>query len=159
MVLAVLGFVASLRGAPVRGASMEPTLEDGQWIWYHTLPTLLPGLQRGQIVVFRSPVAPGHRYVKRLVGLPGDELRFSNGGLEVNGAAMELPPGAVPMNYRLATRVPEDCFFALGDHGKVSLDSRRFGPVPMDHLIGLVVPPTNLHPAPSTRAALVAQRD
>jgi len=131
--------LATYRLAPVQGASMEPTLSDGQTVCYQALPPALLPLGRGDLVVFESPMDPSHRYVKRLVGLPGDELRFQYGLLQVNGQALELPEGAVDPEMVLSARVPPDCFFALGDHGAVSYDSRRFGPVPMERLIGRLV--------------------
>lgn len=137
-----LGFMAvPMRIAPVRGASMEPTLQDGQWLCYHRF--LLPPLEprRGEIVVFDSPIAPGHRYVKRLVGLPGDELRFEHGELWVNEVKMDLPQGAVEDHFFLSVRVPDNCFYAIGDHGDVSFDSRSFGPVPMRFLVGRALRP------------------
>jgi len=131
--------VATYRLAPVQGASMEPTLVDGQTVCYQALPSSLMMLGRGDVVVFESPMDPSHRYVKRLVGLPGDELRFEFGLLRVNGQALALPEGAVDPALVLSARVPHGCFYALGDHGAVSYDSRRFGSVPMDRLIGRLV--------------------
>ncbi|KAA3613421.1 MAG: signal peptidase I [Planctomycetota bacterium] len=130
----------AFRVAPVRGGSMEPTLQDGQWLCYQRY-WLPQQLQRGDLVVFDSPVAQGHRYVKRLVGLPGDELRFARGRLWVNGERLNLPRGAVPFHQILSVRVPEGSFFAIGDHGAISFDCRRIGPVPEHHLVGRVVGP------------------
>jgi len=133
--------VLPMRIAPVRGASMEPTLSDGQVLAYHTLAPQLLGLDRGEIVVFRSPLDRSHHFVKRVVGLPGDELLFDDGHLFVNDVELDLPPSSVEPGFRLVTRVPADCFFALGDHASVSMDSRRFGAVPMENLLGRVIGP------------------
>ena len=133
LALPVLG---TLHVAPVRGASMEPTLENGQTVLYQALPFGWYVPQRGELVVFHAPTEPGHRYVKRIVGLPGDELRFAAGKLRVNGRLVTLPEGAIETDFRLSVRVPADCFYALGDHAKVSYDSRRLGPVPLRLLIG-----------------------
>ncbi len=131
--------LATYRLAPVQGASMEPTLHDGQTVCYQALPSSILPVRRGDVVVFESPMDPSHRYVKRLVGLPGDELRFEYGLLRVNGQALALPPSAVDPALVLSARVPDDCFFALGDHGAVSYDSRRFGSVSFDRLIGRLI--------------------
>ncbi|RMH01596.1 MAG: signal peptidase I [Planctomycetota bacterium] len=133
--------LATYRVAPVQGASMEPTLHDGQTVCFQALPAGLVRPRRGDLVVFRSPVDPAHRYVKRLVGLPGDELRFEGGRLRVNGQPLPLPPGAVPGDLVLSTRVPAGCFYALGDHGAVSFDSRLFGAVPFSLLVGRLIYP------------------
>ncbi len=129
-----------LRVAPVRGASMEPTLHDGQRVWYELLgPTELSQLPRGSLVVFRAPTAPGHLYVKRLVGLPGDCLRFAKGRLWVDGRALDLPRGAVDPGMLLSTRVPAGCFYVIGDHAAVSYDSRYFGAVQEERLVGRIL--------------------
>lgn len=120
---------------------MEPTLHDGQTVVYQALPAPLLPLARGDVVVFDSPMDPRHRYVKRVVGLAGDELRFEFGILRVNGQALPLPPGALDPALVLSARVPEGCFYALGDHGAVSYDSRRFGAVPCRFLVGKLIYP------------------
>jgi|TARA_B100000959_G_scaffold287603_1_gene374948 signal peptidase I len=132
--------MASYRLAPVHGASMEPTLKDGQSVIYReSQDSWKP--RRGQVVVFQAPTEPGHRYVKRLIGLPGDEIEISDGIVRINGRKAPLPPSAIESDQFLATRVPEGSFFALGDHAKVSFDSRSFGPVAMSNLIGPLVYP------------------
>lgn len=124
-----------LRFAPVHGSSMEPTLNEGDLVCFHVVePGQLP--ERGELVVFHAPTRPGKMFVKRLVGLPGDELRFAGGKLRVNGELMELPSTAVERGYCLATRVPAGCFYAIGDHARVSYDSRGFGPIRQDLLVG-----------------------
>ncbi len=142
---AVLAFLflslplSGLRFAPVRGASMEPALHDGQILCF--APLAPGGLQRGEVVVFRSPLDPSLRYVKRVAGLPGDELRFQDGFLRVNGRVVPWGAGGYPPGFRLAVRVPEGSFFALGDHASVSYDSRSFGPVPLERIQGRVLGP------------------
>jgi signal peptidase I len=138
LLLASCAFLFVYRIAPVQGASMEPTLFTGQTVFYQALPAGILPLHRGDVVVFDSPMDPGRRYVKRLVGLPGDELRFEDGRLRVNGQPVALPGDLEPGLF-LSTRVPEGCFYALGDHASVSYDSRRFGAVSFDHLVGRLV--------------------
>ncbi len=134
-VLALSLAAVPVRWAPVQGASMEPTLHDGGLVCYHLVPDgWLP--RRGQLVVFDAPTREGHLFVKRLVGLPGDEIRFRNGRLLVNGLPLELPPGAIQPGYAAVTHVPPGHFYVLGDHAAVSYDSRRFGAVPQDRLVG-----------------------
>jgi signal peptidase I len=125
--------------APVHGASMEPTLVDGQTVCFRELSATWYQPARGDIVVFSAPTEPGRRYVKRLVGLPGDELRFEGGSLLVNGIKLELPSSALDQDLVLSVKVPNDSFYALGDHAAVSWDSRQLGPVSMNKLIGPLV--------------------
>lgn len=127
--------VEPLRFAPVLGASMEPTLHEGDYVCFERVESsLLPS--RGSVVVFQSPLDPQRLFVKRLIGLPGDELRFEAGELRINGVPYRLAPEAYDPNLWLSVRVPEGHFFALGDHARVSYDSRRFGCVRMDQLVG-----------------------
>ena len=133
--LLVVILVEPLRFAPVLGASMEPTLEEGDLVCFQRLDAgELP--ERGSIVVFHSPLDPARLFVKRLVGLPGDVLRFESGELRVNGVPYPLKPAAHDPLLWLTVRVPERHFFALGDHAAVSYDSRRFGCVRVDQLVG-----------------------
>ena len=91
--LLVVILVEPLRFAPVLGASMEPTLEEGDLVCFQRLDAgELP--ERGSIVVFHSPLDPARLFVKRLVGLPGDVLRFESGELRVNGVPYPLKPAA-----------------------------------------------------------------
>ena len=127
--------VEPLRFAPVLGASMEPTLHEGDYVCFERVEAaLLPS--RGSVVVFQSPLDPQRLFVKRLIGLPGDELRFEAGELRINGLPYALAPEAYDPKLWLSVRVPEGHFFALGDHARVSYDSRRFGCVRIDHLVG-----------------------
>ena len=127
-----------LRFAPVHGASMEPTLTEGDLVCFERIePGQLPA--RGEVVVFHSPLDPKRLFVKRIVGLPNDELRFTAGSLRVNGIELELPEKAVDPDFFLSVRVPEGHFFALGDHARVSFDSRDFGCVRLDALVGQLV--------------------
>jgi signal peptidase I len=117
--------------------------------------------QRGDIVVFNSP-ADGTRLVKRVIGLPGDVLELRNDRLFLNGRPAEYQfddaPAAAkivgresadglshPMQILPATRamrsfgpltVPQGQYFMMGDNRDVSFDSRYFGTVPMDHILG-----------------------
>ena len=135
MALLVVLLLFPLRLAPVHGSSMEPTLYEGDIVCFQMLETgILPS--RGDLVVFNAPTRLGKLFVKRLVGLPGDELRFQGGSLRVNGLPISLPVGAVEPGFTLSTRVPVGYFFAIGDHAAVSYDSRGFGAVRLERLVG-----------------------
>lgn len=149
----------------IPGQSMLPTLGPGDYImarenYYQSVkPT------RGDLVIHRVPGrdAPGP-YVKRVVGLPGDEIRITDGVLHINGApvgrapiSQDGSPDAVPryvetlpggrghriietggdtsyMDNTRAYTVPPNHYFVLGDNRDNSLDSRIFGPVPAEFI-------------------------
>jgi signal peptidase I len=102
---------------------------------------------RGDIVVFRTPEqaaeqcpGPGGVFVKRLVGLPGDELEIRDGQLYLNGEPQAEPyvyGGEVGDNFGPVT-VNEDEYFMMGDNRYQSCDSREWGTVPHENLIGPV---------------------
>jgi signal peptidase I len=106
--------------------------------------------ERGEIVVFKTPPAAasclegggaGQTFVKRLIGLPGDRLVYRNGVLRVNGERVEEPyvqPARQGGKEITGTQVPPDHYFMMGDNRTQSCDSREWGPVPRENLIGPV---------------------
>jgi len=123
-------------------------------------------LERRDVIVFTPPHDPGKNYVKRVVGVPGDVLEMRAKTLDRNGGQLDEPyvrhvdprrdefhpdmawqagflaDGHDPASYRPTRdnwgpiRIPADRYFVLGDNRDNSQDSRRFGPVPMDDVIG-----------------------
>jgi signal peptidase I len=126
----------------VEGGSMEPGLEDQERIFINKLAYRLENIQRGDIIVFRYPRDPRKSFIKRVVGLPGDRVRVSDGQVYLNGRRTVEP--YVPENYLDSrsfpeVKVPADSFYVLGDHRSMSNDSRDFGPVPRSYIYGKAV--------------------
>jgi len=106
--------------------------------------------KRQQIVIFIPPYAPGQTdLIKRVVGLPGDVLDVRGGAVWINGQrlnenyttgtttaapASSAPPGMVDVKFPYV--VPKDCYFAMGDNRENSYDSRFWGCVPREDIIG-----------------------
>ncbi len=110
-------FVGQLaRTYRVEGASMIPTLRSGERI----LISPLFGVERGDLIVFRSPRDAEVTMVKRVVALPGDTVRFEPGGKP----APEL--------------LPDGRYFVVGDNRRRSRDSRHFGALPESDILGVV---------------------
>ncbi|TCJ20524.1 signal peptidase I [Rubrobacter taiwanensis] len=119
--------------------SMEPTLQvndrvlAAKFVYYFTTP------ERGDIVVFRSVENPDEDLIKRVIGLPGDTVAIQGGTLFVNGQPRQEPYVARGVGG-FATfgpvTVPEGHYFMMGDNRSNSQDSRVFGPVPEENLIG-----------------------
>jgi signal peptidase I len=96
---------------------------------------------RGDVIVFYAPDGtPPRLYVKRLVGLSGDTVMLRGGALIVNGKEIASPPSAKPSRKPAPdfgpVVVPEDRYFVLGDNRDDSLDSRAWGFVPFDRIVG-----------------------
>ena len=141
---ATLAVQRSLRR--VRGASMEPTLREGDLV--AVVP--LVGPRRGDVVLVRDPREPARVTVKRVLGLPGERLRVRHGRVLVDGVAQSEPyAGGTGPDADL--QVPPAHVAVLGDARHRSTDSRVFGPVPLDLVDGLVV----LRVAPSPRLLAV----
>jgi len=137
----VFGFVRPVVAAPfyVGSESMVPTLMVWDRVLINKLAYDLVEPERGDIVLFRSPNGGEDPLIKRVVGLPGEEIEFRAGTLYVNGEAQREPylTGRRPAGKSYGPkRVPEDHVFVMGDNRANSFDSRYFGPVPTENLIG-----------------------
>lgn len=139
VVLAVLLFLAiNAATARVRvdGFSMEPTLHNGQLVLVNKLAYRFGRPQIGDVVVFYYPMDPQQKYIKRVIGLPGDQVNVQNGQVLVNGVALDEPYLAEKPNYHEQVTVPENALFVLGDNRNNSSDSHSWGPLPMENVIG-----------------------
>jgi signal peptidase I len=91
---------------------------------------------RGDIIVFHYPRDPSQEFIKRVVGLPGDQVNITDGHIYVNGQRLEEPYISISPNYLGNWSVLENQLFVLGDNRNNSLDSHNWGTVPMDYVIG-----------------------
>ena len=137
----VFGFVRPVIAAPfyVGSESMVPTLEVWDRVLINKLAYDLAEPERGDIVLFESPQGGKDPLIKRVVGLPGEKLEFRHGRLFVDGEPQKEPylRGGSPGKRSYGpVRVPEGHVFVMGDNRANSLDSRFFGPVPRENLIG-----------------------
>ena len=108
----------------VRSHSMSPTLSDGQLVLTRSLrPAYAVG--RGDLVVLDSPDEPGLSVVKRVVGLPGEDVTFDAGRVSVDGTLLE-EPYATRSVFRGEYHVPAGHFLVLGDNRDASSDSRSW---------------------------------
>ncbi len=160
----------------IPSGSMMPTLLQGDYIFVkkYSYGLRLPVIEkkvfetgepdRGDVVVFRLPSEPSINYIKRVVGLPGDELVYKRHRLTVNGELVAVVPDATdastanqyieqlgerehsilvtrPENLRGDGRytVPDGHYFMMGDSRDNSTDSRFIGPIPETYLVGEAV--------------------
>lgn len=120
----------------VENISMKPTLEPGELLLVNKLAYRLGEPQTGDVIVFHYPGNPAEDYIKRLIGLPGDEIKVEGGLVYVNGQPLQEPYISSPPSYRGAWEVPEDSFFVLGDNRNQSSDSHSWGFVPKENIVG-----------------------
>jgi len=143
LVLAVILFIGiNAVSARVRvdGFSMRPTLDNGEFVLVSKLSYhQLSGYERGDIIVFHFPVNPREELVKRIIGLPGDHVMVQEQKLYVNGQLLdELYIEHAPL-YSGEWIVPEGHLFVLGDNRNNSNDSKDWGMLPMENVIGKAV--------------------
>lgn len=133
--LAIITFVVQAFFIP--SGSMRPTLEEGDRILVNKFVYRFTEPKRQEIIVFRYPVEPGRKFIKRVIGVGGDRVEIVGGQVIVNGQHIEekytLTPGF--SNYGPIV-VPEDNYFVLGDNRNNSEDSRFWGFVPRENVIG-----------------------
>lgn len=137
--LAFLCYVGLFNVSVVRGSSMTPGIHDGDRIVIDHFAYLLGPVKRGDVVVLKYPLDPSLDYIKRIIGLPGDEILIDNGRVWVNDEELVEPyvASADPLS-RSHVRVQPAHYFVLGDNRPRSSDSREFGQVPMDYVRGRV---------------------
>ncbi len=126
----------------VQGSSMLPTLHSGDRILLNRLASLRRAPQRGDLVVLKDPEI-GELVVKRVIALPAETVQMVANVPMVNGQQLPEPyiqrPGrAVFAAPGRLTVVPKDHFFVLGDNRSNSVDSRVFGPVARESIIGVI---------------------
>lgn len=111
--------------ANVPTGSMIPTIDAGEKIISNRITYYMGSPQRGDIVIFHYPDNEEILYVKRVIGLPGDEVLIDDGKVYINGIKLEEPYVTSEYNGRYGPyQVPEDSYFMLGDNRAYSEDSR-----------------------------------
>ncbi len=143
----------------VDGASMQPTLETGEFVIVNKLAYMLGSPQVGDVIVFHFPRDPEQEYIKRVIGLPGDKVSVKDGRVSVNGQPLDESYIAAPPAYESTWDVPPESLFVLGDNRNNSSDSHNWGAVPLDYVVGkaefVYWPPTRwgMLDGPSTAVA------
>lgn len=120
----------------VRGYSMEPTLYDGQYLIVSKVIYRIYPPERGDIIVFRPPNGDDGEYIKRIVGLPGETIEIRDGIVWIDGVPL-AEPYIVSLGGSSAPRtLGEGEYFVLGDNRANSSDSRSWGALPEEEIIG-----------------------
>ena len=142
----VFGFVRPVVAAPfhIPTESMVPTLMVKDRLLVNKLAYDLGTPERGDIALFENQQGADDPLIKRVVGLPGDTLELRKGEVYVNDSPLEEPyverdpckPGYPKTCSFGPVTVPRDHYFMMGDNRTNSLDSRFFGPVPEDDIVG-----------------------
>ena len=132
--------------ATVNGQSMEPTLQHKQWLISSKISYIFGEPQRGDIVVLKNPYHDGTSdekyFVKRVIGVPGDEIKIENQHVILNGEVLNEPytDKLIEGEFNDVVVVPEGEYFVMGDNRGLmrSTDSRYFGTLEKDDIVGKI---------------------
>ena len=139
--VAVSAFIIVFLYQPVRveGTSMLPMLKDQDRLFINKMVYRVEDVHRGDVVVFLYPRDHTKSYIKRVIALPGDDLRIDHGTVYVNGKRVVeryVPPRFADERSQPEMVIPPHEYFVMGDHRSISSDSRDFGPVDRSLIYG-----------------------
>lgn len=124
---------------------MEPNFHNGEYLIINEIEYRFESPERGDVIVFKYPKNPNEYYIKRIIGLPGEKVQIKGGQVTIfdknnlSGFALEedkyLPGGRVTRGD-VSIVLGEDEYFVLGDNRSASSDSRVWGVLPKQNIIG-----------------------
>lgn len=126
----------------VSGASMDPTFESGQYLIVDELSYRFESPKRGEVVIFRYPRDPSQFFIKRIIGLPGETVHIRSGAVSVTTARGEDVSLSEPYVINVGNGgnmeriLKEDEYFVMGDNRPESSDSRTWGILPKENIVG-----------------------
>ncbi|HEC2146724.1 signal peptidase I [Staphylococcus delphini] len=138
----------------IKGDSMDPTLKDGERVIVNKIGKTLGHLDNGNVIVFHADET--NDYVKRIIGKPGDHVVYKNDQLYLNGKKVDEPYLDYNLKHKTyeqitgsfdskdlpgsngQEQIPKDKYLVLGDNREVSKDSRAFGLIDKDQIVGKV---------------------
>lgn len=128
----------------VKGNSMNPNFLDKEYILTDKINYRFHKPQREDVIIFTSPKDPDYEYIKRIIGLPGETIKIERGEVFINDQRLTEP--YLPASFQTlsgnflkegqAYTVSEGQYFVLGDNRNHSSDSREWGPVALEKIIG-----------------------
>lgn len=128
----------------VKGASMETNFHDGEYILTDKISYRFNDPKRGEVVIFKAPRNPELDYIKRIIGLPGEKIEIENGSVFINDKELKeeyLPEdlnvsGGLFLPKGKEITIPDSSYFVLGDNRHHSSDSREWGPIQKENIVG-----------------------
>lgn len=138
-------YIFLFRPFQVSGASMHPTFVDGEYVLTNLITLKFNELKKGDVIVFQAPNDAEKDFIKRVIGVPGDSISIANGYIYLNGQKLDesaylnsdvLTYGGAFLSERQTVVVPDNQYFAVGDNRSHSSDSRQFGFIKREKIIG-----------------------
>ncbi|MEI7912699.1 MAG: signal peptidase I [Verrucomicrobiota bacterium] len=156
LIIAIL-YSFSIREMHQGTSSMEPTIKQGEVIVVNRSAYLLSSPRRWDVIIFSAPIGKGQEWCSRIVGLPGEVVDFTSGGLLINGASLDVPKhiktqiykkperfNSIPLfgyslpEVRFPYKIPKGSYFTLGDNVEHSCDGRYWGALDCSKILGKV---------------------
>ena len=145
----VVVYLFLLQPHQVRGASMKPNFHDGEYILTDKISYRFGEPKRGDVIIFTSPTDQDVDFIKRIIGLPGEKVKISDGKVTItnsehkDGFVLQEPyetlgptSGGKEAPQNTEVEVGENEYFVLGDNRLESFDSRSWGNLPKKNIIG-----------------------
>lgn len=126
----------------VSGSSMDPTFENGEYLIVDEISYRFEEPQRGDVIIFKYPNDPSKFFIKRIIGLPGETVTVSGSSVRIKST---LHPDGVPLDEAYLSHptlgnvdvtLEDDEYFVMGDNRPASSDSRVWGPLDRDFIVG-----------------------
>jgi signal peptidase I len=151
-------YIFIMRPFQVSGESMFPTFKDKQYILTNLIALRFSELKRGDVIVFRAPIDRDKDFIKRIIGVPGDTVSLEDGRIILNGELLDESAylsdivqtigGSFLAESEVVT-VPPGQYFVVGDNRPASSDSREWGFLKKEDIIGksffVYWPPQDMH--------------
>ncbi len=137
-------YLLVLQPHKIKGSSMEPNFPDGEFLLTDKLSYRFGEPERGDVVVFEAPGANGDEFIKRIIGLPNEQISIQEDGVYINGEKLnedylspdlQIPSGMF-LKENMTYTIPEGNYVVLGDNRPASSDSRAWGPIKLDKITG-----------------------
>ena len=151
----------------VDGLSMYPTFDNGEYLIIDEVSYRFHDPERGEVLVFKYPKDPRKYFIKRIIGLPGETVEISGGQVSILPAdgseklTLDEPYIEMPKSESLSYELGEGEYFVMGDNRAQSADSRLWGSVPRENVVGRPVlrflPPTLFPGAMAYEEANIAE--
>ncbi|MDD3170583.1 MAG: signal peptidase I [Candidatus Paceibacterota bacterium] len=132
----------------VSGASMDPNFHDADYLIIDEMTYKLREPERQEVIVFKYPLNPSYKYIKRIIGLPGEKIEIKEGEIFItkDNETVKLEEAYLSeevkeewkRNVDFSVELALDQYFVMGDNRNYSSDSRSWGPVPKKNIVGKV---------------------
>ncbi len=129
----------------IQGSSMEPNFHDADYLIIDEISYRFRLPERGEVIVFKYPLDTSKRFIKRVIGLPGETVSITDGKVAVttvDGKQIALDETYIPADLKAPDMAPstlgENEYFVLGDNRPYSSDSQDWGQLPQTDIIGKV---------------------